>query len=201
MSLSAFAAPGRFYRRNLHTHSNRSDGTLPPNEVCRRYRERGYDFLCLSDHFLETYGFPITDTTGERGEGFTTLLGAELHAPATAAGELWHILAVGLPADFPPAASEETGPMLARRARDAGAFVAIAHPEWYGLTLEDGLSIDAANAVKVYNHASAEHTAGGGGSYFLDALLNAGRPLGALACDDAHLIFRTSSSATPSAVG
>lgn len=46
--LSAFSAPGRFWKGNLHTHSNRSDGALEPAEVCRRYREAGYDFLCLS---------------------------------------------------------------------------------------------------------------------------------------------------------
>jgi histidinol phosphatase-like PHP family hydrolase len=66
MSLEAFAAPGRFYKGNLHTHSTRSDGKLAPEEVCRRYRERGYDFLCLSDHFLANYDFPLTDTTPYR---------------------------------------------------------------------------------------------------------------------------------------
>ncbi|MEO1308326.1 MAG: phosphotransferase, partial [Pseudomonadota bacterium] len=40
----AFSAPGRFWRGNLHTHSNRSDGALDPAEVCRRYKEEGYDF-------------------------------------------------------------------------------------------------------------------------------------------------------------
>jgi len=27
-------------------------------EVCRRYAEAGYDFLCLSDHFVGVYGYP-----------------------------------------------------------------------------------------------------------------------------------------------
>ena len=52
-------------------------------------------------------------------------------------GELWHILAVGLPLDFAPTHTpqftpipdQETGPEVARRAHDAGAFVAVAHPE------------------------------------------------------------------------
>ena len=44
-SLSAFTAPGRFWRGNLHTHSTRSDGVVSPEEVCRRYRAEGYDFL------------------------------------------------------------------------------------------------------------------------------------------------------------
>ena len=98
----AFTAPGRFWRGNLHTHSTRSDGVLEPEEVCRRYRAEGYDFLALTDHFIGHFGYPITDTTAFRDNRFTTILGAELHSGAMANGELWHILAVGLPEDFAP---------------------------------------------------------------------------------------------------
>ncbi|MEM0945003.1 MAG: phosphotransferase, partial [Pseudomonadota bacterium] len=45
MQPSAFTKPGRFWRGNLHTHSDRSDGVHPASEVCRRYAEAGYDFL------------------------------------------------------------------------------------------------------------------------------------------------------------
>ena len=100
MALTALTRPGRFWRGNLHTHSNLSDGALEPAEVCRRYKAEGYDFLALTDHFIGLSGYPIADTLPFRDEGFTTLLGAELHSGAMQNGELWHILAVGLPADF-----------------------------------------------------------------------------------------------------
>jgi hypothetical protein len=129
-----FDKPGRFYRGNLHAHSSDSDGTRLPEELARLYREAGYDFLAITDHFRERYGFPVTDTRPYRREGFTTLLGAELHAPETGLSVDWHILAVGLPPDFPPRGPSEGGPDLARRAVEAGAFVGIAHPAWYGLT-------------------------------------------------------------------
>ncbi|MEH6361649.1 MAG: PHP domain-containing protein, partial [Amylibacter sp.] len=133
-----FSAKGCFYRGNLHTHSTLSDGILEPAEVCRRYKAEGYDFIALTDHFVGQYDYPIADTTGNRDERFTTILGAELHSGAMENGNVWHILAVGLPADFAPSNSprfqpqkdQETGAEIARRARDAGAFVAIAHPEW-----------------------------------------------------------------------
>ena len=99
-----FTAPGGFYRGNLHTHSTLSDGALEPKEVCRRYRDEGYDFISLTDHFLGRYGWPIADTEPYRKPGFTTVLGAELHSGAQANGELWHILAVCLPAGFEPPA-------------------------------------------------------------------------------------------------
>ncbi len=184
--IEAFSGPGRFWRGNLHGHSTGSDGAIPPEEVCARYRAAGYDFVAVTDHFIGHYAHPVTDTRPFRSGGFTTLLGAELHAPATSHGDLWHIVAVGLPPDFPPTAPDETGPALARRAAAAGAFLALAHPHWLALTLEDGLAIESAHAVEVYNHKSAVEVDRGDGLVLLDALLHAGRRLGAIASDDSH---------------
>lgn len=189
MSLTAFTAAGRFWKGNLHTHSNQSDGALSPEDVCRRYRERGYDFLCLSDHFLPQFDYPLTDTRKFSTKEFTTIAGAELHAPATSGNELWHILAVGLPYDFPRPSEGETGPQLARRAWEAGAFVALPHPDWYGLTVADAQSIPDAHAVEIYNHTSEVLFCRGGGVALVDALLVAGRQVNILACDDAHFNF------------
>jgi len=182
----AFAAPGRFWKGNLHTHSTLSDGRRSPEAVCGAYRAAGYDFLALTDHFLPRYGFPVADTRPFRAPGFTTLIGAELHAPATALGELWHILAVGLPLDFAPPADGETGPALAARAAAAGAFVAIPHPGWYALTQADADTIAAAHAVEVYNHTSQLRTERGDGVYLADQMLAAGRRVALIAVDDAH---------------
>ncbi len=189
-----FSAPGRFYRGNLHTHSNRSDGALAPEEVCRRYKAEGYDFIALTDHFIGAYDYPIVDTTGFRDKTFTTILGAEVHSGAMQNGELWHILAVGLPADFEPphapgfhpAEGQESGPELAARCREAGAFVAVAHPQWSGLTLDDARSIEAAHAVEVYNHGCAMGCDRPDGWHTADLLLSEGRRLTAIATDDAH---------------
>ena len=194
MILPAFSAPGQFYRGNLHTHSNLSDGCLDPAEVCRRYKAEGYDFISLTDHFVGIFNYPIADTVPFRDEGFTTILGAELHSGAMTNGELWHILAVGLPADFAPSLSpafvpvegQESGAEIARRAREAGAFVAVAHPHWSGLTLEDARSIEAAHAVEVYNHGCATGCDRADGFHTLDLLLSEGRRLDLVATDDAH---------------
>ena len=158
-----FNKPGRFWRGNLHTHSNRSDGKLEPEEVCHRYKSEGYDFIALTDHFTGIYNYPITNTRNFRDNAFTTILGAELHSGAMENGELWHILAIGLPLDFSPSNSptflpvngQETGSEIAQRAADIGTFVTIAHPQWSALTMADARSIDAAHALEVYNHGCA----------------------------------------------
>jgi len=191
---TVFSAPGRFLRGNLHTHSTLSDGRLDPAEVCRRYRAQGYDFIALTDHFVGLYGYPVADTVPFRDEGFTTIPGAELHSGAMCNGEIWHILAVGLPPgfapadapDFAPVDGQESGPDIARRAREAGAFVAVAHPQWGGLTLGDGLSVEAAHAVEIYNHGCAVEAARGDGWHMADLMLSAGRKVTAIATDDAH---------------
>jgi hypothetical protein len=183
-----FQRPGRFFRGNLHTHSTRSDGALNPAAVVAAYRERGYDFLALTDHFLRQFGFPITDTRALRSADFTTLLGAELHAPRTEAGVDWHLVAVGLPLDFAPPSPTETGPKLAARAAASEAFVGIAHPAWYSLTVADALSIEAAHAVEVYNAGSEQWNDRGNSWYLCDLLLGRGRRVNAYAADDAHFL-------------
>ena len=201
MQHPAFERPGRFFRGNLHTHSTTSDGALPAGEVCRRYAEAGYDFLCMSDHFMEPYGYPVTDTRDFRTNRFTTIPGAELHTGAMENGEIWHILAVGLPGDFAPPEDDgranghgagdgtngaASAVAIARRAVEAGAFVALAHPEWNGLSAEDARLIDAAHAVEIYNHGCHVDSDRGHGIALLDMLLSEGRRLSACATDDAH---------------
>ncbi|MBL4731314.1 MAG: CehA/McbA family metallohydrolase [Rhizobiaceae bacterium] len=184
--ISPFSLPGQFWRGNLHTHSTLSDGALPLEKVIESYSNAGYDFLMMSEHFVEAFKWPIADTRAMRSNKFTTLIGAELHAPKTSIGELWHILAAGLPLDFAPCGKDETGPEIAKRAADAGAFVAIVHPAWSQLTLEDARSIDVAHAVEIYNHGCAVQTDRGEGWYLLDQMSNDGKRLSGFAADDAH---------------
>ena len=190
----AFSNPGKFFRGNLHTHSTLSDGVLEPKDVCEKYKNNGYDFICLTDHFVGLYDYPIVDTKNFWDENFKTILGAEVHSGAMENGQIWHLLAVGLDVnfepsnspDFTPSKNQETGPALAKRCRDSGAFVAIAHPQWSGMTLSDAESIAAAHCVEVYNHGCAVDSDRPDGFHTLDLLLSKGKKLNLIATDDAH---------------
>ncbi len=194
MPTDFFTAPGKFYRGNLHSHSTRSDGTLEPEEVCRRYQAEGYDFISLTDHFVGQFNYPITDTSACHNKNFTTIPGAEIHTGTMENGNLWHLVAVGLPVDFkPPHApylkpveGSESAANLAQRARDAGAFVVIVHPHWSGVSEADARSITAAHAVEVYTHGCIIDNDRGEGFVTLEYLLNKGRHLNLIASDDAH---------------
>ena len=188
-----FCPPDSLYRGNLHGHCTHSDGRNEPAEVVRLYREAGYDFTCLSDHYWTDPRFSadtICDGSALDSEDFITLISAELHCHGKLYDQagLWHILANGLPLDFPVATPSETGPELVERAVAAGAFVSIPHPEWYAMTTEEArsLAVAGAHAVEIYNHSSALDAGRGGGVATVDQLANAGFRTGIIATDDSH---------------
>lgn len=188
-----FTKLGRFWRGNLHTHSNKSDGQRSPEDVCRTYREAGYNFLAITDHFMKRHGWPITDTRPFRTNEFTTIIGAELHTDThrMELGHVWHLLAVGLPFDFAHTQSDETGPQLAKRALDAGAFVVAAHPQWFMMTESDLLSLNGIHAVEIFNATAGEFNDCAESAYMLDYMLARGKRLFACATDDAHFVVNS----------
>ena len=181
-----FSQPGRFYRGNLHGHSTESDGAWTPAEYMRMYRQNGYDFAALTDHCMERYGYAITDTRQFRTDDFTTLIGAELHPDRIESGAPWHLLAVGLPLDFETRRAGDTGASVVKRARDAGAFVACAHPNWYAQTVADFESLDSVDAVECYNGGCDISSDRGYSWHYIDMLLHRGHRVGAIAVDDLH---------------
>lgn len=190
-----FGRAGSWFKGNLHTHSTNSDGRKTPAQVCAAYRRRGYHFLAVTDHFHPLFDFPLTDTRPYRTDDFTTLLGAELHAPLgkstggrTDLGDIYHLLGIGLPQDFARTPASESPSALAQRARDAGAFVVIAHPAWHDLTISDCTRIDAAHAVEISNTVCELLNGKGESTVHWDLLTNAGRRLLATAADDAHFV-------------
>ncbi|MFL5800772.1 MAG: CehA/McbA family metallohydrolase [Roseiflexaceae bacterium] len=181
---------GRFFRGNLHCHSNKSDGLLAPGDVAAAYRDAGYHFIVLSDHFEAEYGWWITDTRDLREEGFTTIIGAELSSAAWTERNVYWVVAAGLPVDF-QAPAEDNHAEAIKRAAECGAFVVMLHPGLNNLPLAvaDTLpALGAVHAVEIYNHnmAAGALPDRAHGAYMLDGLLEQGRKLLVNAGDDAH---------------
>ena len=181
--------PGRFFRGNLHCHSNRSDGSLSPAELVAAYREAGYDFVAITDHFEQRFDWPVTDTRALRSDDFTTLVGAELSSADWSDPSVYWVAAVGLPLDFAAPAADDHAEAIARAAA-CGAFVYMLHPGLNNLRVAavGGLpAFDAVEAIEIYTHQSSIYRPDTAyAAPFLDALLEDGRRLGAVAADDAH---------------
>ena len=120
------------FRATLHTHTKISDGAFPPDYVVGFYRAEGYDVLAFSDHRKTN---PVS--TYESG-GMTLLSGIELH-PTGPRGIPWHLLALGVPEDFPGEYPDAQSAIDAVTA--TGGVVFAAHPHWCGLTSADILRL------------------------------------------------------------
>lgn len=186
MNKLPFDKPGTFYRGNLHTHSTLSDGVLDPEKVCSLYRENGYDFISLTDHFLPRFNYPMADTRAFRSDDFTTIIGAELHTDRTELGSIWHLLANGLPLDFAPPAEDESAQALAQRALNAGAYVSVAHPHWYALTERDVEALGMVDAIEIWNGVSVDANDRAESWHIADVMLGRGKRYLACATDDYH---------------
>ncbi len=181
----------QYFRGNLHGHSNHSDGALNPQEVINKYKEIGYDFTCLSDHLWQGSKFAaetVLETKNLNQKDFITIPSAELHCKGKKyiRDGLWHIVANGLPLDFKCADEKETAPHLVQRAIEAGAFVTIAHPEWYTLTFDECLSVSHAHGVEIYNHSCHLEAQRGFGTATADYLLQENNKIFLTATDDSH---------------
>ena len=181
-----FSKPGTFYKGNLHMHSQQSDGALSVREVCDKYRKAGYDFVSITDHALDRFKFPITDSRCCRQDSFTTIIGAELHAGTSELGYMWHILANGLPLDFDPKGFL-SGQELARAARETGAFVTVAHPAWYTLTENDVASYAGiAHAIEVGNGVAGALNDRYDSFYIAELMFHRGHRFNIVVADDYH---------------
>lgn len=150
---------------------------VSPEEVARAYREAGYDFILLSDHFEAEYGWQVTDTRDLRTRDFTTLIGAELSTGAWDDRLTYWVTAAGLPLDYEPGGDLDD------------AFVTLLHPGLNNLPLE---AVDAAviDAVEIYNHnTGVSQPDRAEGAYMADGLLERGHRLLLTAADDAHFQF------------
>jgi predicted metal-dependent phosphoesterase TrpH len=183
----AFEPGARWFRGNLHTHSDRSDGVAPPEQVLAEYRAAGYDFLVLTDHFEARWGWTVADTSAARDDGFTTLLGAELSSADWDDEDVFWVNAIGLSVDFPAPREGEPHADSIRRAAEAGAYNVLLHPGLTNLLDFDRLPVEHLHAVETYNqNAAVSWPDQAEARYAADALLARGHRLHVTVGDDAH---------------
>jgi hypothetical protein len=171
---SPFARAGHWYKGNLHTHTTQSDGLFTPEQAIAWYRERGYDFLALTDHWVLTHGQTFAPSTQ-----FITLGGSELHGPS------YHMLALGI-SSLPDMAVADSAQQAADAVVRQGGLAYIAHPYWMGQTSVDIGQIGGLAGVEVFNSVCEMMDGLGYASVHWDELLAAGQRLTGLAVDDVH---------------
>lgn len=181
-----FELSGAWYRGNVHTHTDRSDGSWSVADCCAFYRGRGYDFLAITDHWT------ITDASAFAAPGFLLVPGAELDGwtePAVPGlpGVQHHVVALGL-RHLPPRERAATLQGTVAAIREAGGLPIVAHPAWSRQRAEHIAGTSGVGLIEVYNATSEIRDGRGLSTGQWDALLGGGEPWWALASDDTHLL-------------
>ncbi|MEO1440671.1 MAG: CehA/McbA family metallohydrolase [Chloroflexota bacterium] len=172
-----------WYRGDLHSHTNHTDGKLDVVELAQYARDFKLDFLALTDHntvspLAEFHSYADDDLITIGGMELTTYYGHCL-ALGTSEWQEWRLVN-GL-----------TMPDLAQRIMDTGAFYVIAHPRSIGdprctgcrWEFEDMMPGNAP-AVEVWNGLWNERNAEGVALFY--EWLNAGHRLVCTAGTDLH---------------
>ena len=172
-------ASRRYYKGNTHAHTTRSDGTQSPEAVMRMFKDAGYDFLVLSDHW--------TPGPTEEFEGMLVLTGAEydFNFPE----QVLHIVGV-----FPDEQAAQgfrhgmTHPEVIDRINAQGGAAILCHPAWSLNTPDFLRSVKGICATEVYNSFSGTpwNAPRADSSAVLDLTAAAGCCIPQLAADDCH---------------
>lgn len=163
----------------LHVHTNRSDGGLSPQEAIRYFKERGFDAVALTDHWVWHEG-------GEM-DGVQILSGCEYNSPHgdTASG-VFHILGIGAPCE-PQVQDRADAQCYVDAIRQAGGIAILAHPAWSLNTVEQVKELEGICGTEIYNTVSGVHASNRpDSSAIVDLLANAGLCFPLIAADDCH---------------
>lgn len=181
---------GKFYKGNLHTHTTWSDGAHTPKETARHYREEGYAFLALTDHWV--YGIHAELNRGD----FLLFPGTELDIEMPGRKD-HHIVAIGLPEtnrieEHYTFERERRGMTLSTPERiieyfgQRGNAAIYAHPYWSKVDSGDIKNLHGLLGMEIYNHGSEFHSNNGNSETYFDHFLFVRNRLFCFATDDAH---------------
>ena len=173
----------KWYKGNLHTHSTNSDGRLSPEEVIGLYREEGYDFLALTDHWF----------MGEerQEENFLLLSGAEYDVGNNVRDGIYHVVGIGMQKEPKlekgPELQEKQAQLMIDRIHEAGGIAILAHPAWSMNRASEVRLLKDLDGCEIYNTTSGvPWNCRPYSGIILDELAAQGYVLPCMAADDAH---------------
>ena len=177
----------KWYRGNLHTHTVLSDGRVSFEEAVSRYRHMGYDFLSITDHWVQSETAAM--------DNFLLISGCEYNISySEPCGNMErkvvnHINGIG----FTSIPKLEKDPDLRGQAiidaiRAADGIAIYNHPEWSRNLVSDIGDLHGLDGIEIFNTACGflkEYHYDYSG-FHADQLALAGQCIPVFACDDTH---------------
>ena len=166
-----FEAEGNWYRGNLHIHTTESDGIHTPDQAARLYRDRGYDFICISDHHRVT-------SVKNKPEDLLIIPGAEMGRGPV------HVVGVDVSAGF-DAQGMKLQEVIDRINGQRGMAI-IAHPYWSAITSAELAGAQGYAGFEIFNNVCNNIKGKGYSTVHFDEVLQSGKRILGFASDDTH---------------
>lgn len=181
-----------WFKGNIHTHTNESDGDSDPEVVVNWYRRHGYDFLVLTDHNHRTI---LDYKSGKRRFKRPLMIPGEEVTANTTIGTLpIHINGIGISRVIEPTDADDVFRTIQANVDaiiQAGGIASVNHPNYkWAIGLDALKEVVGASLLEVYSGVLLANDHGGPGHPSAEALwdgvLSSGRPIFGVAVDDAH---------------
>lgn len=211
---TATAQTSRWFRGNTHSHTLQSDGDSPPDSVARWYRDRGYNFLFITDHEKLTDPAPLNALYGMPGK-YLLIPGQEVTQRVVDSAHVdrirqAHVNALGTTRVVMPQGRSGLASGITMREgyatniaaiRAAGGIAQVNHPNFrWSVRLDDMLALPDSVLLEVVNAHTGVNNAGDGdkspGTEALwDSLLTRGKVIFAIGDDDSHSFKQSNNDA------
>lgn len=184
----SYAQEYKWYKGNLHTHTNLSDGDEHPRRVVNWYKDHNYNFLVISDHniLVET---KYMDT--DKDDDFLLIPGEEV--TGSFERRPVHLNGININKLVPVQQGSSVGNMVQNNVdaiHEAGGIAMLNHPTWRkAISAKDVLNVKGCELLEVYNMTETNNFAAGGApsmEMFWDSLLSNNIIIYGTATDDAH---------------
>ena len=178
-----------WFKGNIHTHTNKSDGDADPEVVARWYRDHGYDFLVLTDHNHRT----ILDYNKDEQRPLM-VPGEEVTANTLGGTTPIHVNGLGVTRVVEPIDADGVVPTIQANVDaiiEAGGIASINHPNYkWAIPLNALKQVVGASLVEIYSGVPGVNDEGAPGRLsseeLWDGVLTAGRVIFGVAVDDSH---------------
>ena len=180
-----FENDGKWYKGNLHMHTTLSDGRLDPDAARAEYRNAGFDFIAITDHWRLSENIPSKDGS------MLEISGVEYDTGNMIDSKVFHILGIGLDRPVFDKVDHNIPPQkIIKAINDAGGIAILAHPCWSIMNPDDIKKCKGIAGAEIFNTVSNMRFGNGrrsDASHYFDIWADNGYLVRPFANDDCHM--------------
>ena len=175
-----FETGGKWYKGNLHMHTTLSDGNLSPDAATSFYKMANYDFVALTDHWVQSEQKII--------DGMLFLNGCEFDTGDMVNYPIFHIVGIGMESHVSLRRLPSRNPQeIIDAITSVGGVAILAHPAWSITNPADCLALTGLSGAEIYNTVSGlPWNSRPDSSLYFDIWASQGKLFNCIAADDSH---------------